>query len=134
MYFMPFYINSTKRTGRTQVLTSTTSDTTLNVHNRNFRRIITFRVGSYHLYSSCRTMTSTISTINTIGQNYTIFFYPYSMPDLDRRLFRNRDGTVSLLPDKLQSILYIQVDNTLVHKTSPVASMSSDCLKAVKLD
>ena len=93
MYFMPFYINSTKRTGRTQVLTSTTSDTTLNVHNRNFRRIITFRVGSYHLYSSCRTMTSTISTINTIGQNYTIFFYPYSMPDLDRRLFRNRDGT-----------------------------------------
>ena len=50
---MSAHINGTERTGRTKVLTRSTTDTFFYIYYRNLWRICFFRIGSYHLYGNC---------------------------------------------------------------------------------
>ena len=80
---MSCHVDSTERTRRTKILTSSAADTLLYVHYRNLWRIRLFRIGRHHLNSSSRTMASTVATLHTIGQWHTILLYPYSVADLN---------------------------------------------------
>ena len=80
---MSAHINGTERTGRTKVLTRPTTDTFFYIYYRNLWRICFFRIGSYHLYGTCRTMAGTVATFHSICQRYTVLFNPYGMSDLN---------------------------------------------------
>ena len=92
---MSCHINSAERTGRTKVLTRPTTDTFFYIYYRNLWRICFFRIGSYHLYGTCRTMAGTVPTFHLVCDADAILLNPYGMTDLDGRFLgeaRQMDG------------------------------------------
>ena len=95
MSFMSFHIDGTERTGRTKILTCPAADTTLHIDYRNLWRICFFRIGSYHLYGTCRTMAGTVPAFHLVCDADAILLNPYGMTDLDGRFLgeaRQMDG------------------------------------------
>ena len=81
---MPFHIDGTKRTGRTEVFACAATDATLCVDNRNLDggRIAAF--GRHHLYRSRRAMAGAVAAFHAIDQRYAILSDPYGMADACR--------------------------------------------------
>ena len=92
MHLMSCHINSAERTGRTKVLTRPTTDTFFYIYYRNLWRICFFRIGSYHLYGTCRTMAGTVPAFHLVCDADAILLYPYGVAYLDSRFvsFRYR--------------------------------------------
>ncbi len=93
---MPLYINGTERTGRTQILASTTTNATLRIHHRYPGRFFIIHILGNHLDSSGRTMTGTVSTTYPVRIHNTILSHPHSMTYLNSRLLSQicqTDGT-----------------------------------------
>ena len=103
MGFVTFYIDSAERTCRTQVFASTATDTAFRIDNRDHYGLVLFAVFTTssmavtavernHLYSSDRTMSSTIPAIYSVGKRDAVLFHPYGVAYLYARFFGNGDG------------------------------------------
>ena len=103
MVFVTFYIDSAERTCRTQVFASTATDTAFRIDNRDHYGLVLFAVFATssmavtavernHLYSSDRTMSSTIPAIYSIGKRDAVLFHPHGVAYLYARFFGNGDG------------------------------------------
>ena len=95
MVFVTFYIDSAERTCRTQVFASTATDTAFRIDNRDHYGLVLFAVTAVernHLYSSDRTMSSTIPAIYSVGKRDAVLFHPYGVAYLYARFFGNGDG------------------------------------------
>ena len=93
MLFVSFDINSCERTSRTQVLTSSTTDTTLLVDHRYLDRIGLIGMQRYHLNGLHGAVTGTVATLLAIGHRHTMALAPYGMTNLNRRLVGPCDGS-----------------------------------------
>lgn len=91
MVFVTFYIDSAERTCRTQVFASTATDTAFRIDDRDHYGLVLFAVFTTssmavtavernHLYSSDRTMSSTIPAIYSIGKRMQFFFTHTAWP------------------------------------------------------
>ena len=90
---MPFHIDGAEGTGRTEVLASTATDTTLGVDNGYLHRMLVGSITGHHLDGSCRTMAGTIATIHPISQGYAVFPHPNGMTDTGGRFLFTGNGT-----------------------------------------
>lgn len=74
-----------KWASRAQILTSSATDTALNVDNRNLTLCISLLILSGdHRDSPHRTVFRTASAVHAIGQDDTILLNPYSVTNLSR--------------------------------------------------
>lgn len=87
---MAFYIDGTERTGRTKIFACSTSDASLDIHHREFRRIRIVRIFRHHQDGPGRTMTRTVTTRNSVALHHTKLFYKYRMTYLSRNLVGQR--------------------------------------------
>lgn len=103
MVFVTFYIDRAERTCRTQVFASTATDTAFRIDDRDHYGLVLFAVFATssmavtavernHLYSSDRTMSSTIPAIYSIGKRDAVLFHPHGVAYLYARFFGNGDG------------------------------------------
>ena len=90
MGFVSLDVNGTERTCRTQVFASTATDTAFRIDDRDHYGLVLFAVFATssmsvtavernHLYSSDRTMSSTIPAIYSIGKRDAVLFHPHGM-------------------------------------------------------
>ena len=86
---MSFHIDGTERSGRTQILTCTATDTPFGIDDRNLDRARVTAVRGNHQYGSRWAMAGTVATIYAIGQRNTVLFYPYGVTDARGRFFGN---------------------------------------------
>ena len=86
---MSFHIDGTERTGRTQILTCTATDTPFGIDDRNLDGTRVIAVRGNHQYGSRWAMAGTVTTIHAIGQRNAVLFYPYGVTDARGRFFGN---------------------------------------------
>ena len=84
MSFMPFHIDSRKRTRRAEMFASTAADATFGINDRYLQGFRIIRIRCNHFYRIRRTMPGTVTAFDTVGQWDTVRFHPYGMPYLDR--------------------------------------------------
>lgn len=82
MLLMALHVDGTEGANRTEVLASSTTDTTILINDGNARRLLILRIHWHHGDGSYRTMAGTVSTRHTIGDRQTVLLYPYSMANL----------------------------------------------------
>ena len=76
-------------TSRTHIFACSAAQTTLGVDHGNAGRILAAILLSYHLYCSVGAVTLAVTAINIVRYDDTVLFYPYSVTNLNRRLFSN---------------------------------------------
>ena len=84
MYFVSFNMYCSKRSCRTEVLTSSATDTSLFVDNRNPERLRIIRILADHLDRSGRAVTCTVAAAYSVGVHDAVVEIYDSMSDLDR--------------------------------------------------
>ena len=84
MHLMAFDKDGWERTGRTQILTSATTDTPALVDSGNEGRLVVFLIQLHHLYRTYRTMAGTVATLHAISNRYAVLLDPNSMTNLYR--------------------------------------------------
>ena len=89
MTLITLYINSAERTRRTQVLARTTTDAERIVYGRNKARLGIGWIKRHHSDGLCGAVTLAVAAINIVGYNDTVLLHPYSVTNLNRRLFSN---------------------------------------------
>ena len=82
MYFVSFNMYCSKRSCRTEVLTSSATDTSLFVDNRNPERLRIVRILLDHTDGSCRTMSCAVSAAYFINVHHAVVKTYDCMSDL----------------------------------------------------
>ena len=83
MYFVSFNMYCSKRSCRTEVLTSSATDTSLFVDNRNPERLRIIRILLDHTDGTCRTMSGAVSAAYLIDVHNAVVKTYDSVSDLD---------------------------------------------------
>ena len=86
VHFITFHVNRAKRSGRAEVLASTTADALVLVNGRHLHLAIwAFIV--YHLDGTSGAMTCAVAATDAVGQYDTVVFDPYGMTYMDVGFF-----------------------------------------------
>ena len=91
MHFISLDINRAERSGRAEVLASTTTDTFVFIHGGHFHRAVRAFVVN-HLYGSHRAVAGAVAATYAIGQNHAVFLHPHGMTSMNGGLFLSRNG------------------------------------------
>ena len=86
MYFVSLHMDGTEWFRRTEILARSTTDATAQVDGRELRRSLVIRVCRNHHDGSRRTMTGTVATFHSIGEDDAVLLRPHSMTYLYARL------------------------------------------------
>lgn len=92
MDFVSLDVDSGKRPGRTEILTGSAADAAAFVDSGHVGRLIVVGIAGNHLDSSNRTVTGTVTALNTVAQGNAVLFNPNGMSNLGRCLILMAQG------------------------------------------